>query len=201
MKNDDIEKLIRLFLRFPGIGERQARRFAYFITTEQMSYVQALSHLLVSVRNQSKTCKECLRVFDGEVENSLCEICRDPNRESETIVVLEKNQDVEAFMRTEYKGKFFILGGLIPIIQKNVLDGTNIKILEQKIKNDNSIKELILAFPLTPNGDHTDQVLREILSPLNQNLKITSLGRGLSTGAELEYVDPASLSASLKKRE
>lgn len=201
MKNEDLEKLVRLFLRFPGIGERQAKRFAYFIRAEQMSYVQALSQLLISVRNQSKTCTECFRVFDGVATNGLCEFCSDEKRDSSTLIILEKNQDIEAFMKTDYKGKFFVLGGLIPIIQKNILEGTNIKFLEQRVKEQNNLKELILAFPLTPNGDHTDQVVREIISPLKSDLKITSLGRGLSTGAELEYADPISLSASLKKRE
>ncbi len=127
----------------------------------------------------------------------------DPHRDQSTIVVVEKGQDIEAFARTDYKGLFFVLGGLIPIIQKNIIEGTHIAYLQTRIEHEKGVlKELILAFPLTPNGDHTDQAVREILAQtLPSGISITSLGRGLSTGAELEYADPASLSASLKKRE
>ncbi|HVY36099.1 MAG TPA: toprim domain-containing protein [Candidatus Paceibacterota bacterium] len=198
--NDSLEKLTRLFLKFPGIGERQAKRFAYFILSESQSYVDTLSKELVRARGVAHTCEQCLRVFEGD--EGLCSICADPSRDQSTIIVVEKSQDIEAFNRTDYHGLFFILGGLIPIIQKNVLEGTNVKKLEERIqKEKDSLTELILAFPLTPNGEHTDSVIRELLAPIKNGLTITSLGRGLSTGAELEYADAASLEASLKKRE
>ncbi len=205
MQNDSIERLVKLFVRFPGIGERQAKRFAYFILAQQTSYVQSLASALTSARANAHTCTKCLRIFEVGIDGAsgLCTICSDPHRDQSTIVVVEKGQDIEAFARTDYKGLFFVLGGLIPIIQKNIVEGTHIAYLQTRIEHEKELlKELILAFPLTPNGDHTDQAVREILAPtLPSGISITSLGRGLSTGAELEYADPASLSASLKKRE
>ena len=101
-----------------------------------------------------------------------------------------------------YNGIFFVLGGLIPIVQKDIVAGTNTSLLVQRAKSDNVLREIILAFPLTPNGDHTDSVVREILEKENlDNIKISSLGRGLASGTELEYADTYSLNASLKKRE
>lgn len=205
MNNDTIERLSKLFVRFPGIGERQAKRFAYFILAQQMSYVQALATALVSARSSAHTCTKCLRIFETGISNQpgLCEICSDESRDQSTIVVVEKGQDIEVFARTDYNGLFFVLGSLIPIIQKNIIEGTHVAYLQTRITQEkDTLKEIILAFPLTPNGEHTDQAVREIISPtLPESIAITSLGRGLSTGAELEYADPASLSASLKKRE
>lgn len=197
---DSIEKLARLFLKFPGIGERQAKRFAYFILTEPQSYVENLSDALTTARGLAHTCTSCQRIYEGTPGR--CGICSDFGRDNSTIVVVEKSQDIDSFSKTGYHGLFFVLGGLIPIIQKNILEGTNIGLLTERIKMDNEIiKEIILAFPITPNGEHTEVAVREVISPVANNIKISSLGRGLSTGAELEYADAASLSASLKKRE
>ena len=203
--SDSIERLAKLFTKFPGIGERQAKRFAYFILAQQTTYVQSLASALTTARASAQTCAKCLRIFETHNTQTpgLCTICSDGRRDHATIVVVEKGQDIEAFARTDYKGLFFVLGGLIPIIQKNIVEGTHIAYLQTRIEAEKEVlKELILAFPLTPNGEHTDAAVREILAPtLPESISITSLGRGLSTGAELEYADPASLSASLKKRE
>lgn len=191
-----LDNLTKLFLKFPGIGSRQAKRFAYFILSQQESYVKNLASTLLEARARAHTCSLCFRIYEGD--RGLCDICADEKRDETTLIVVEKSTDIDVFSKTDYRGKFFVLGGLIPIVQKHIVDGTNANKLIEKIQKQKEI-EVILAFPLTPNGDHTDTVLRELLAPHTQ--KISSLGRGLSIGTELEYADPASLEASLKKRE
>ncbi len=191
--------LAKLFEKLPGIGSRQAKRFAYFILTQPNDYVNNFADTLKNARNHARTCKTCLRTFEGL--NPLCNICNDKSRNPDTIIVVEKSQDIDAFKNTDFNGIFFVLGGLIPIVQKNILASTNIQILIDKTKNQKSLKEIILAFPITPNGEYTDQVIREVLLSPIPTFEISSLGRGLSTGTELEYADTASLLASLKKRE
>jgi recombination protein RecR len=155
---------------------------------------------MVVARTHANTCSRCLRIFEGNP--GLCEICSDDHRDQSSIVVVEKSQDIESFGRTEYNGLFFVLGGLIPIVQKDIIQGTNAQRLIDRVqKESETLEEIILAFPITPNGEHTDAALRELIEPVQGTVSITSLGRGLSTGAELEYADPASLEASLKKRE
>jgi recombination protein RecR len=199
--NDSVDRLTKLFLKFPGIGERQARRFAYFILTQQEGYVDSLSRALVAARAHANTCSRCLRIFEGVP--GLCDICDDDHRDQDSLLIVEKSQDIESFARTNYKGLFFVLGGLIPIVQKDIIQGTHAQKLLDRVQKEQEqiIHEIILAFPLTPNGEHTDSALRELLAPVQHDIVVTSLGRGLSTGAELEYADPASLEASLKKRE
>ncbi len=200
--NDSIDRLTKLFLKLPGIGERQARRFAYFMMTQQEGYVDSLARALIAVRAHANTCSRCLRIFEGNP--GMCSICSDDHRDQTKVAVVEKSQDIESFARTDYNGVFFVLGGLIPIMQKEILQGTNAQKLIDRVATEatnESLQEIILAFPLTPNGEHTDSALRELLAPVAGAVMITSLGRGLSTGTELEYADPASLEASLKKRE
>lgn len=193
-----LENLAKLFLKFPGIGERQAKRFAYFILTQPESYTNTLSDTIRTARTLAHSCEYCYRIYEGA--SGRCDICRDSHRDNELLLVVEKSQDIDSFSKTDYHGLFFVLEGLIPIIQKNVLKGTNIQKLIDRVKEDAKIKEIILAFPITPNGEHTDTAIREALAGFKK-VKISSLGRGLSTGAELEYADRASLTASLKKRE
>lgn len=191
-----LEELAQLFLKFPGIGRRQAARLAYFILTQPEHYVKSLAQTLLDARAHAHTCDRCMRIFEGN--GSRCSICGDDSRDQSTIVVVEKSQDIDSFTKTDYRGLFFVLNGLIPIVQKSTVAGTNAQLLVNRAQSDTALTEIILAFPLTPNGEHTDIAIREMLG---SGKKISSLGRGLSTGAELEYADTASLNASLKKRE
>ncbi|MBP6904490.1 MAG: recombination protein RecR [Candidatus Pacebacteria bacterium] len=195
----ELERLAQLFLKFPGIGTRQAHRFAYFILTQPEHYVATLAKALLEARGQAHTCTRCMRIYEGSV--GMCSVCSDDRRDQSTLVVVEKSQDIDSFDRTDYRGLFFVLGGLIPIIQKATIASTNTALLVERVKKDTGLNEVILAFPLTPNGEHTDQVLREMIAPVVPTLRLSSLGRGLSAGAELEYADAMSLNASLKKRE
>lgn len=211
MDDRNIEQLARLFLKFPGIGARQARRFSYFIAGSERSFADNLSRAIIQTRGNAHICEQCFRIFEGS--GAVCDICADTTRDHSTLMVVEKSQDIESFQTTDYRGLFFVLGGLIPITSAQALAGVRAKELDARVQKDSFkdssgddvsgslLQELILAFPLTPNGDHTDTVMRERLSALAPTLRLTSLGRGLSIGTELEYADPLSLNASLKKRE
>jgi recombination protein RecR len=123
-------------------------------------------------------------------------------------MVVEKDSDLESVRKSRvYHGKYFILGGLVPIVEKTTKSRVRIEELKKKISGSKESKEklseVILAFSLNPQGDHTDQYVREQLKEITDkiNIKISSLGRGLSTGTELEYSDNATLSNALKNRQ
>jgi recombination protein RecR len=121
-------------------------------------------------------------------------------------LIVEKDADYENIKKSRnYSGMYFILGGLVPIVTKETPNFVRIKELittvESRAKKEN-LKEIIIALSLNPQGEHTDMYLREKMSPLVEKykFKIVSLGRGLSTGTELEYSDSDTIKNALKNR-
>ena len=207
MPMDIIEKLTEIFKEFPGIGERQARRFVYFLMSRNPSYGENLSNLILDLKKEVAQCKECFRFFilNSKKEKS-CDICANKNADSSALMIVEKDSDLESIKKSRvYHGKYFILGGLVPIVEKNTKSRVRIEELKERIKggDKNGLKEIILAFSISPQGDHTDFYVREQLKNITEklNIKISSLGKGLSTGTELEYSDNDTLKNALKNRQ
>jgi len=203
---DSIEKLAKYFKEFPGIGERQAKRFVYFLLHKNPSYISDLGKNILDLKKNIHLCPSCFLFFQSS-SNSLCENCKNPKTDKSYLLVIEKDSDYENVRRSNsYNGYYFILGGLAPIINKEVLHFLRIKellnVVEERSKNG-ELKEIILALSINPQGEHTDLFLREKLAPLQKkyNFKIVSLGRGLSTGTELEYSDSQTIKNALKNRQ
>jgi recombination protein RecR len=128
-------------------------------------------------------------------------------------MIVEKDSDLESVRKSRvYNGKYFILGGLVPIVEKTTKSRVRIEELKNKIKKETetspktvqkNLAEIILAFSLSPQGDYTDSYVRTQLKEITekQNIKISSLGKGLSTGTELEYSDNDTLKNALKNRQ
>ena len=202
---DIIDKLSHIFKEFPGIGERQARRFVYFLMSKNSYYSENLSSLILYLKKEVAQCKECFRFFIlNNKKEKLCDVCINPNIDFSTLMIIEKDSDLESVKKSRvYNGKYFILGGLVPIVEKNTKSRVRIEELKEKISKDGNLKEIILAFSLSPQGDYTDSYVREQLKDIigKSNIKISSLGKGLSTGTELEYSDNDTLKNALKNRQ
>ncbi|MFA6076768.1 MAG: toprim domain-containing protein [Candidatus Paceibacterota bacterium] len=202
---DIIDKLTEIFKEFPGIGERQARRFVYFLMSKNSAYAENLSVLISDLKKEVAQCRECFRFFILDQNKSkLCEICSNTNTDPSTLMIVEKDSDLESVKKSRaYHGKYFVLGGLVPIVEKTTKSRIRIEELKNKISSSKEIKEIILAFSLNPQGDHTDSYVREQLKDTAEKLgiKVSSLGRGLSTGTELEYSDNDTLKNALKNRQ
>ena len=202
---DIIEKLSEIFKEFPGIGERQARRFVYFLMSRTPAYNENLSSLILDLKKEAAQCKECFKFFLKEkTKKDICEICANSNTDITLLMVIEKDSDLESIKKSRvYSGKYFILGGLVPIVEKTTKNRVRIEELKKNISSNNELKEIILAFSLSPQGDHTDSYVREQIKGIaeKQNIKISSLGKGLSTGTELEYSDNDTLKNALKNRQ
>ena len=201
-----VEKLTEIFKEFPGIGERQAKRFVYFLMFKNSDYSSDLSNLIKELKKETAQCEECFKFFliNSENNKKVCEICGNNNADVSTLMVVEKDSDLESINKSAvYSGKYFILGGLVPIVEKNTNKMVRINELIKKIKKEKNLKEIILAFSLNPQGNHTDfyvrNQLKEVVEPLD--IKISSLGRVLSTGTELEYSDNDTLKNALKNRQ
>lgn len=200
---DIIDKLTEIFKEFPGIGERQARRFVYFLMSKNGNYSENLANTILNLKKDITRCNECFRFFLNQNNQSICSICNNPNTDSTTLLVVEKDSDLESIIKSKtYNGKYFVLGALVPIIEKDTLKFVRIPELKNKITKEKNLKEIILAFAISPTGDHTDFYIRNELKDLAEknNINISSLGRGLSTGTELEYSDNETLKNALKNR-
>lgn len=206
---DIIDRLTELFKEFPGIGERQAKRFVYFLMSRNPAYSENLSELILDLKKEIAQCKECFRFYIlNSRKDKVCDVCADPSIDSSILMVVEKDSDLESIKKSGiYHGKYFILGGLVPIVEKTTKSRVRIEELKNRILNEknkeNNLKEIILAFSISPQGDHTDQYVREQIKNLceKQNIIISSLGKGLSTGTELEYSDNDTLKNALRNRQ
>ncbi len=200
-----IDKLAQLFKEFPGIGERQAKRFVYFLLHKNPGYVADLGEAIQALKARIRQCTSCFLFFESDNEK-LCETCRNTKTNKTSLLIVEKDADFENIKRSKnYDGMYFILGGLVPIVTKDtptfVRTKELMRVIEERAKKD-GLKEVIIALSLNPQGENTDTHLREILSPLqkNHNFNIVSLGRGLSTGTELEYSDSETIKNALRNR-
>lgn len=213
---NSIHKLTEIFSKFPGIGPRQAKRFVYFLLTRNNAYLEELAHLLLELKKEVSTCESCMRFFSNpqlsQPSNGVtrlsatklrgCEICRDPNRQTDMLMIVERDADFENIERSKiYEGKYFILGGKVPILEKNPEQRIRVPELKKRAQ-DKNLKEIILALSVNPDGENTEKYIRELLSPLAEKnaIKISILGRGLSTGIELEYPDSETLKNAFKNR-
>ena len=133
----------------------------------------------------------------------MCPICLDLSRDRSKIAVVEKDTDFETMEKSGvYDGHYHILGGLISALDAESASRLRLKELFGRGKKENAVKEIILALSATPEGEFSARYIEKILEPLSRDrkLKMTRLGRGLSTGAELEYLNRETLKNALENR-
>lgn len=205
---NSIQQLTELFSEFPGIGPRQAKRFVYFLLTRNPQYISNLSKLIQDIRKDIHTCTSCFRFFQQKnTASSLCDICASPNRENKSLIVVARDVDLENIERTHvYNGKYFVLGGSVPILEKSpdtrIRSKELLKVVEDRAFDDD-LSEIIIAMNLTAEGENTGEYVERLLAPLVQknSIKISHLGKGISTGTELEYSDAETIKNALKNRQ
>lgn len=196
------ERLQELFIKFPGIGGRQAKRFVYFLLGQDDYFLQALLEEISVIEKNRARCSICARFFVGGKESSQCPICADRERDEKTVMIVEKDIDLENIERTgTYRGRYFVLGGTVPILDKNPAERVRLDAL-LKTATEEKPKEIIFALSATPEGDNTGEVVRKTLEKTQKEVgfSISILGRGLSTGAELEYSDAETIKNALENR-
>src|SRR3989344_4230383 len=209
------EELVENFRRFPGVGPRQARRFVYHLLRTNHRTIDTLAEQIKKLKQAVAQCPDCFRFFyttynlkpsPADEVGKTCPLCADNSRDASLLMVVEKDMDLENVERTgAYRGRYFVLGGLVPALEKNPERLVRLGELTAAVaaRQKDGLKEIILALAANPEGDYTAQYLRQILNPNieTRNIKISMLGRGLSTGTELEYSDADTLKNALKHRE
>ncbi len=201
---DAIERLARIFEKFPGIGPRQAGRFVAYLLRSSPSLRREIIDAIQELGSGVRQCESCMRYHAGN--GKTCSICSNPERNTTYLAVVASDSDLAALERSgTYRGLYFVLGGTISLASEKAA-GLRIKQLIQRISNLRSRHadgfEVILAFPANPEGDATASRLEQEMSDLrgHSSVRITKLGRGLSTGSELEYADPETIKSALESR-
>lgn len=197
---NSIDKLSELFEKFPGVGKRQAKRFVYFLLRKNSGYTKDLSDAILNIKKNIRLCEESFQFFYTEKGGNLSPIASNPNRDDSKLMIVEKDSDLENIEKMGvYDGKYFVLGGSIPVLSKTpnefIRETELLRLIEKK---KDKIKEIVLAMSVNPQGENTLEYLKKILE--NFNIKISILGRGLSTGTELEYSDKDTFMSAFENR-
>ena len=199
-----IDNLSASFMKFPGIGTRQAKRFVYFLLAQNPHFVENLAYEISELKKNISQCNSCFRFYPSMSTGSVCDICMGETDDA-VLLVVEKDMDFESVRRSGgYAGKYFILGGTIPVLERDPASKIRIRELIARIEQGASegLSEVILALSVNPDGDFTREYVIKTLEPVlgQLGITITTFGRGLSTGTELEYSDSETLKHALKNR-
>ena len=194
MSQDELQKLINLISRLPGIGQRSAQRIALYLIKNKQELMLPLAE---SVKDTASTVKKCNNCGILDVITP-CKICSSENRLKTTICIVEDMADVWAFERSGYhKGLYHVIGGLLSASKNFTEQDLNLNKLKERIIN-NQVQEIILALSATIEGQTTALVIKDKLE--SQNIKITQLAYGVPVGSEIHYLDDNTLGAALESR-
>ena len=186
-------KLIEMYEKLPGVGNKTAQRYAFGLLDYSKEEIDECIEALKGI-SEIKRCKKCGFLSDEDY----CPICKDSNRNQETIMVVAYPQDVIAIEKTEmYNGLYHVLGGLISSSKGIFPEDIGIDDLLNRI--DDNIKEVIIATSPTMDGEMTALYLDKLLK--EKNVLVTRLAHGLPMGANLDYADELTLIKALDNRQ
>lgn len=194
MAGAEIERLIRLLAKLPGLGPRSARRAALHMIQKRATVMEPLAEALEAVVRTVSICGTC-----GNIDTvDPCAICTDPRRDPSAICVVESVGDLWALERAEaFRGRYHVLGGVLSALDGVTPEDLNIEPLFARAA-DQAVTEIILATNATVDGQTTAHYLTERLS--GTDVGISRLARGLPVGGELDYLDDGTLATALSSR-
>jgi recombination protein RecR len=190
----EIERLIQLLARLPGLGPRSARRAALHLIRKREELLGPLSEAMRVAKDRIITCSTC-----GNIDTSdPCVICSDPRRDPEKIVVVETIGDLWALERAGVlSAQYHVLGGALSPLDGIGPDDLNISKLVGRVA-EGDVQEVILAVNATVDGQTTAHYITEVLAHLG--VKCTRLAHGVPVGGELDYLDEGTLAAAFRSR-
>jgi recombination protein RecR len=190
----DIDILIQLLAKLPGLGPRSARRSALQLLKKKESVMLPLSDALARVADAIRICSNCGNIDTADP----CHVCVDARRDRTTVCVVEDVADLWALDRSEtYRGLYHVLGGTLSALDGIGPDDLNLDTLIARAASG-EIKEVILALNATVDGQTTSHYVAERLGDFD--IKVTALAHGVPVGGELDYLDDGTLAAALKAR-
>jgi recombination protein RecR len=196
-----LARLIQEMSKLPGIGEKTAARLAFHLLKGKKDDVFRLADSIGKLRQEMGLCDRCFGFSDISAQNgdgALCEICRNPERESDKICVVEEPADLIAVEKSqEYRGQYHVLHGTISPLDGVGPDALRIRELLERLRGG-VVREVIVATNPTMDGEATALYLSKVIKPLG--VSVTRIARGLPMGGDLEYTDAVTLGKALEGR-
>ncbi len=190
----EIEALIGLMARLPGLGPRSARRAVLHMLRKRALVMEPLARALARVAETARDCRLCGNIGTEDI----CPICADPRRATGTICVVEDLSDLWAMERGGgYKGRYHVLGGTLSAIESVGPEDLRIPALVARIEAE-EVREVILALNATVEGQTTAHYIADALAPTG--VAISALAQGVPMGGELDYLDDGTIAAALSAR-
>ena len=188
----EIERLIQLLAKLPGLGPRSARRAALTVLKKRETLLEPLAAAMRGAADAITVCNQC-----GNLDTTNpCAICRDPRRDPHILCIVEDVADLWALERAGvFRGRYHVLGGALSALDGVTPERLNIANLQSRLAD---IGEVILAMNATVEGQTTAHYLMDVLG--SSNVKVTRLAHGVPVGGELDYLDEGTLSAAFKAR-
>ncbi|MBZ3642241.1 recombination protein RecR [Enterococcus casseliflavus] len=191
---EPIARLIDSYMKLPGIGQKTATRLAFYTIDMKEEVVNEFAKSLLSVKRDLHFCSICGNI----TEEDPCEICSDPTRDKEMILVVEEPKDVMALEKVrEYHGLYHVLHGVLSPMEGTGPEDINIASLIQRL-HDDQVKEVIIATNATTEGEATAMYMSRLIKPAG--IKVTRLAHGLSVGSDIEYADEVTLLKAVEGR-
>jgi recombination protein RecR len=199
-----INNLIDSFQKLPGIGPKSAQRLSFYLLHVPQTELDSFSDALSNLKKNTILCSICKNVGESDP----CDVCSDSGRDKSVVLVVEQPLDVLAFEKTgKYKGLYHVLHGAINPLENIGPDEIFINELVKRVegwrrgrKDEDKDLEVIIATNPTMEGDATAMYINKKLKVINKNLKVTRLGMGIPTGADLEYADEVTLREAIDGR-
>ena len=190
-----IGRLITELAKLPGIGGKSAQRLAFHLLGQPEDQVSALANAILDARKTIRLCSVCCNLTDQDP----CEICASPARDHTTICVVENPRDVASIERMhEYKGLYHVLHGAISPMQGVGPAQIRLRELLARLRQDDSVHEVILATNPTVEGEATALYLARLLKPAG--ILTTRIAHGIPMGGDLEYADEVTLARAMEGR-
>ncbi len=189
----DIDALIEMMAKLPGLGPRSARRAVLHLIRKRELLLTPLADLLQIVAATARECETCGNIGTTDI----CDICNDPKRATGEICVVEDVADLWAMERGgAFKGRYHVLGGTLSALDGVGPEDLGIPQLLARLQSEN-VSEVILALNATVDGQTTAHYLAD---QMERQVSVTSLAQGVPIGGELDYLDDGTISAALKAR-
>jgi recombination protein RecR len=190
----EIERLIALLAKLPGMGPRSARRAALALLKRKDQLMSPLAAALAEAAERVRPCRICGALDTGEV----CAVCSDPSRDATLLCVVEEVGALWAMERGgAFRGRYHVLGGLLSALDGVGPESLRLGTLVERV-SEGVIREVVLALPATVDGQTTAHYVSERLGPTG--IAVTSLARGVPVGGELDWLDDGTIAQALRAR-